>query len=200
MSPSHWSSSPAKYLSPGMAGGVRLPGCLQSICFHVYLANHLSPSLPGCVWLAGCLQFMCRPWPSPNSFVSPYSKFFVSQFGGRCLALWMFSSHLSSSPASHLSPSLAGGIRFSGMNSNHFSPSLTPSFSLALIPTLSLTVRFPSFVSFGRVLGIGTLSPSGLPVVSNTFQLFPIVFKVPSNGRPSGFHFSPSCLRVVVQI
>ena len=100
--------------------------------FHLspLIAIHLSPSLTGGVWLSGCLQFICFPLPqficlpvllvvsgSPdvsNSFVSPYSKSFVSQSSWWCPALRMSPIHLSPLIAIHLSPSLAGGVRLSG--------------------------------------------------------------------------------------
>ena len=44
----------AIHLSPSLAGGVRLSGCL-------HLTFHLSPSLAGGVRLSGCLQFICLP-------------------------------------------------------------------------------------------------------------------------------------------
>ena len=103
MSPIHLSPLIAIHLSPSLAGGVRLSGCLQFIC------------LP--LW-----QFICLPvWlvvsGSPdvsNSFVSPYSNSFVSQSGWWCPALRMSPIHLSPLIAIHLSPSLAGGVRLSG--------------------------------------------------------------------------------------
>ena len=82
MSPIHLSPLIAIHLSPSLAGGVRLSGCLQFICLRlkqficlpVWLvvsgsldvsnsfvsltAIHLSPSLAGGVRLSGCLQFI----------------------------------------------------------------------------------------------------------------------------------------------
>ena len=81
----------------------------------------------------------------------------------------------------------------------HCVSQFVPQFVPHRVP-LSLFVCLPIFVSFGRVLGIGTLSPSGFPVVSHNFQFFPVVLKVSSNGLPDVFHLSPSCLRVVGQI
>ena len=70
------------HLSPIVAGGVRLSGCLQLIflpllqficlgwCLALRMspidlspvtAIHLSPSLACGVWLSGCLQFICFP-------------------------------------------------------------------------------------------------------------------------------------------
>ena len=126
MSPIHLSPLIAIHLSPSLAGGVQLSGCLRS----PLIAIHLSPSLAGGVRLSGCLQFICLPlqqficlpvWlvvsGSPgvsNSFVSPYSNSFVSQSGWWCPALRMSPIHLSPLIAIHLSPSLAGGVRLSG--------------------------------------------------------------------------------------
>ena len=95
------------------------------------IATHLSPSLAGGVLLSGCLRFICPPYSnsfvsqsgwlvvsgSPdvsNSFVSPYSNSFVSQSGWWCPALRMSPIHLSPLIAIHLSPSLARGVRLSG--------------------------------------------------------------------------------------
>ena len=62
MSPIHLSPLIAIHLSANLAGGVRLSGCLHSICFHLQQ-----------VWLvvSGSLHVS-------NSFVSPYSNSFVS--------------------------------------------------------------------------------------------------------------------------
>ena len=103
MSPIHLSPLIAIHLSPSLAGGVRLSGCLQFICLPLK-------------------QFICLPvWlvvsGSPdvsNSFVSPYSNSFVSQSGWWCPALRMSPIHLFPLIAIHLSPSLAGGVRLSG--------------------------------------------------------------------------------------
>ena len=103
MSPIRLSSLVAIHLSPSLAGGVRLSGCLQFMC----------PPLQ---------QFICLPvWlvvsgslDVSTSFVSPYSNSFVSQSGWWCLALRMSPIRLSSLVAIHLSPSLAGGVRLSG--------------------------------------------------------------------------------------
>ena len=120
LSPIHLSPFITIYLSPSLAGGVRLSGCLQFICLPVWLV------------VSGCPDVS-------NSFVSPYSNSFVSQSGWWCPALRMspiqlspliaihFSQsgwwcpalrmspiHLSPLIAIHLSPSLAGGVRLSG--------------------------------------------------------------------------------------
>ena len=122
-SPIHLSPLIAIHLSPSLAGGVRLPGCLQFTLFPL-IASHLSPSL---VWLvvSGSLDVS-------NSFVSPYSYSSVSQSGWWCPAiclpyrnsfvsqsgLWcpdfrMSRIDLSSLTATDLSPSLACGVRLS---------------------------------------------------------------------------------------
>ena len=99
--------------------------CMFLIHLSPLIAIHLSPSLAGGVRLSGCLQFICLPlqqvWlvvsGSPdvsNSFVSPYSNSFVSQSCWWCPALRMSPIHLSPLIAIHLSPSLAGGVRLSG--------------------------------------------------------------------------------------
>ena len=83
MSPIHLSPLIAIHLSPSLAGGVRLSGCFQLICFPYsnsfvsqsgwwcpalrmspiplspLKAIHLPPSLAGGVRLSGCLQFIC---------------------------------------------------------------------------------------------------------------------------------------------
>ena len=99
MSPIHLSPLIAIHLSPIVAGGVRLSGCLQI---------HLSS-----LWR----QFICLPiWLvlSACPFVSPSSNSFVSQSGWWCPALRMSAIDLSPIIAIHLFPSLAGGVRFYG--------------------------------------------------------------------------------------
>ena len=83
LSPIHLSPHITIHLSPRLAGGVWLSGCLQFICLPIYdsfvsqsgwwrpalrmspidlsplIAIHLSPSLAGGVRLSGCLQFNC---------------------------------------------------------------------------------------------------------------------------------------------
>ena len=111
MSPIHLSPLMAIHLSPSLAGGVRLSGCLQFICLPLY-------------------QFICLPVSlvvsgSPdvsNSFVFPYSNSFVSQSGWWCPALRMSPIHLSPLIAIHLSPSLAGGVRLSDVSNSFVSP------------------------------------------------------------------------------
>ena len=132
LSPIHLSSLVAIDLSPSLAGGVRLSGCLQVICFPLW-------------------QLICFPvWlvvsglsAVSNSFVSPYTDSFVSQSGWWCPALavsnsfvlpcgnsfvsqsgwWCPALRLSQSrwwcPALwlsliRLSPSLAGGVQLFG--------------------------------------------------------------------------------------
>ena len=116
MSPIHVSPLLTLHLSPSLAGGIRLSGCLQFICLafshscvsqfgrwcpglwpspchlSLLIAIHFSPSLAGCLRLSGCLR----------SFVSPYSNSFVSQSGWRCPALRMSPSHLFPFIAIHL--------------------------------------------------------------------------------------------------
>ena len=117
MSPIHLSPLIAIHLSPSLAGGVRLSGCLQFIC----LPLKQFICLP--VWLvvSGSLD-VSNSFVSPysNSFVSqsgwwcpPYSNSFVSQSGWWCPALRMSPIHLSPLIAIRLSPSLAGGVRLS---------------------------------------------------------------------------------------
>ena len=132
MSPIHLSPLTAIHLSPSLAGGVRLSGCLHFMCLSLsyrdsfvsqcgwwcpalrmspihlspLTAIHLSPSLAGGVRLSGCLHFMCLSLSYRDSF--------VSQCGWWCPALRMSPIHLSPLTAIHLSPSLAGGVRLSG--------------------------------------------------------------------------------------
>ena len=119
MSPIRLSPLTAIHLSPSLAGGVRLSGCLQFICHSPY-RNSVLP-----VW-----PVVSGSPDVSNSFASPYSNSFVSQ-SGWCPALRMSPSHVSPliaihfsqsgwwcpalrmSPI-HLSPSLAGGVRLSG--------------------------------------------------------------------------------------
>ena len=84
LSPIHLSSLVAIDLSPSLAGGVRLSGCLQVICFPLW-------------------QLICFPvWlvvsglsAVSNSFVSPYTDSFVSQSGWWCPALAVSNSCVS---------------------------------------------------------------------------------------------------------
>ena len=84
LSPIHLFPLVAMHLSPSLASGVRLLGCLQFIC------------LP--LW-----QFICFPvWlvvsglsAVSNSFVSPYTDSFVSQSGWWCPALAVSNSCVS---------------------------------------------------------------------------------------------------------
>ena len=104
LSPIHLSPRITIHLSPSLAGGVRLSGCLQFICLPVQQFICLP------VWLvvSGSLHVS-------NSFVSPYSNSFVSQSGWWCPALCMSPIHLSPLIAIHLSPIVAaGGVRLSG--------------------------------------------------------------------------------------
>ena len=137
MSPIHLSPLIAIHLSPSLAGGVRLSGCLQ---FHLspLKAIHLSPSLAGGVRLSGCSPIQLSPliaihfsqsgWWCPALRMSPihlsplYSNSFVSQSGWWCPALQMSPIHLSPLTAIHLSPSLAGGVRSPDVSNSFVSP------------------------------------------------------------------------------
>ena len=99
LSPIHLSPHITIHLSPCLAGGVRLFGCLQFICLH----NSFVSSLACGVWLSGCLQLICLPYSN-----------LVCHFDWWCRALRIFPIHLSPLTAIHLSPSLAGGVRLSG--------------------------------------------------------------------------------------
>ena len=129
LSPIHMSPHITIHLSPSLAGGVRLFGCLQFI-LPPHITIQLSPSLAGGVRLFGCLQFICPPierficlpvWlvvsgssAVSNSFVFPYNDSFVSQSGWWCQALRLSPIHLFPHITIHLSPSLAGGVRLFG--------------------------------------------------------------------------------------
>ena len=140
-------------LSPGLAGGVRLSGCLQLICFpfrnrfvsqsgwcpalrmspsHLspLVATRLSPSLAGGVQLPDVSK----------SFSFLYSNSSVSQSGWWCPAL-----RLSPLAAIHLSASLAGGV------------GLSACLQLICLPLLQ-------FICFQVLLVV-----AGFPHVSNLF-------------------------------
>ena len=91
------------YLSPSLAGGVRLFGCLQFICLPI------KGFICFPVWLvvSGSLAVS-------NSFVSAYGHSFVSQSGWLCPALCLSPIHLSLLIEIHLCPRLAGGVRLLG--------------------------------------------------------------------------------------
>ena len=129
MSPIHLSPLKAIHLSPSLAGGVRLSGCLQFICLPlqqficlpVWLVVSGSPDVSNSFVSPYSNSFVSQSgwWcpalrMSPILFVSPYSNPFVSQSGWWCPALRMSPIHLSPLIAIHLSPSLAGGVRLSG--------------------------------------------------------------------------------------
>ena len=103
LSPIHLSPHITIHLSPSLAGGVRLFGCLQFIC----LAIQRFICLP--VWLV-----VSGSSAVPNSFVSPYIDSFVSQSGWWCPALRLSPIHLSPHTTIHLSHSLVGGVRLFG--------------------------------------------------------------------------------------
>ena len=78
------------HLSPSMAGGVRLSGCLASL-----VSLHLSPSLPHDVRNFGCLPIHLSPClPTHSPFI--------------CLPVWLVSSLVSRFTCL---PSFAGGVR-----------------------------------------------------------------------------------------
>ena len=125
MSPIHLSPLTALRLSPSLAGGVRLSGCLQFMRLSLSYCNSF---VSQCGWWCrahGCLQIHLSPpygnsfvsqsgWWCPaldvsNSIVSAYSDSFVSLSGWSCPAV-----HLSPLTAIPLPPSAAGGVRLSG--------------------------------------------------------------------------------------
>ena len=157
------------HLSPSLAGGVRLSGCLSS---------QLSP-----VWL------VVSGFPGVYIHSSPFLSC-VSQSSWWCPALWMFvfTSLLS------CVPSLAGGVRLFGCLSSvvflHLCPSLAGGVQLfgCLSPVGSLHLS-PSLS--GGVLLSGCLSSlvslhmsSRLLSLHGPLHLFP-------NGRDVALHLSP---------
>ena len=129
MSPIHLSPLIAIHLSPNLAGGVRLSGCLQFICLPLwqficfpvllvvsgspdvsnsFVSPYINPFVSQSGWSCPALRM------SPIHLSPPYSNSFVSQPNWWCPALRMSSIHLSPLIAIHLSPSLAGGVRLSG--------------------------------------------------------------------------------------
>ena len=124
MSPIHLFPFIAIHLSPSLAGGVRLSGCLHFICLPVLLVLPGSPHVSSSFVSPFSNPFVSQSgWWCPalrmspihlSSFVSAYSNSFVSQSGWWCPALRMFPIHLSPLMAIHLSPNLACGFRLSG--------------------------------------------------------------------------------------
>ena len=210
MSPIHLSRLVAIHLSPSLACGVRLSGCLQFIC----LPLKQFICLP--VWLvvSGSLDVS-------NSFVSPYSNSFVSESGWWCPAL-----HLSPLLAINLSPSLAGGVRLSGCRlpvaakvsqllpsllhllsslppvSQMWSPSCLLDVSQVRLPRCCLPVASRVSTLVGELSScrqdvVSQLSPTcGFPGVVS--QLFPMLLHMLSSLPPVSQMWSPSCLPDVV--
>ena len=118
----------AIHLSPSLAGGVRLSGCLQFICLPlqqficlpIWLVVSGSPDFSNSFVFPYSNSFL-PVWlvvsGSPDvssSFVSPFSNSFVFQSGWWCPALSMSPIHLFLLLAIHLSPILAGSVRLPG--------------------------------------------------------------------------------------
>ena len=109
--PGHLSPLVAIRLSPSLAGGVRLFGCLQFIPQTVYCSG----SQFFLKEVSSLVQMVVSGSPDvPNSFVSLCSNSFVSQSGWCCPALRLSRIQLSPLIRIHLSPSLAGGVRLCG--------------------------------------------------------------------------------------
>ena len=157
MSPIHLSPLTAIHLSPNLAGGVRLSGCLHFICHPLK-------------------QFICLPvWlvvsGSPDVsilFVFPYSNSFVSQSGWWCPALRMSPIHLSSLVAIHFSqsgwwcPALwMSPIHLSPLIAIHLSPSLACGVRLAACLQF-ICLPLKQFICLPFLLVV-----SGSPAVSN---------------------------------
>ena len=160
LSPIHVSSLVAIDLSPNLAGGVQLSGCLQFIC----LALWQLICLP--VWLVvsgssavSVTLVMSGSLAVSNSFVSKSGWWrlclpndsFVSQSGWWCPAFRLAPIHLSPLVTLHLSPSLAGGVRLSGclqficfrLVAIHLSPSLAGGVRLSMLSAVSNSFVFP---------------------------------------------------------
>ena len=154
MSPIHLSPLIAIHLSPSLAGGVRISGCLQFIS--PLTAIHLSPSLAGGVRLSGCLQFICLPlqqficlpvWlvvsGSPdvsNSLVSPYSN-----------SVWLVVSGSPDVSNSFVSPYSNSFVSQSGWwcPALRMSPiHLSPLIAIHLSPSLADGVRLSGCLQF----------------------------------------------------
>ena len=159
LSPIHVSSLVAIDLSPNLAGGVQLSGCLQFIC----LALWQLICLP--VWLVvsgssavSVTLVMSGSLAVSNSFVSKSGWWrlclpndsFVSQSGWWCPAFRLAPIHLSPLVTLHLSPSLAG-VRLSGclqficfrLVAIHLSPSLAGGVRLSMLSAVSNSFVFP---------------------------------------------------------
>ena len=166
MSPIHLSHLISIHSSPSPAGGVRLSACLQFICLSVWLVLLGSPDVFNSL-------FGVHGSPDAFLYLIPFMCFLLPT-----VSPW--------SPS--LSPSLCPSMLLS------LSPSLFP--SLSRVPAC-LSLCASQCCLFRQGPGHSNLvSYSGFPVVSHSHQLFPIVFKVSSNGT----QLSPSCGDVISQL
>ena len=182
---------------PVCLSGARLSRCFSFLVSLYYLSMCLvvSGSPDALLYLIPFICFLS----SPTLAHTPKQKtvklgpgFDLSKQGGGIVtffSLWHVCAQLSST----VSPTLSLAV-----------PPLSPTVCLPLSPLsplLCLPVCLPPclplcppiFGSSSRVLGIGTLSPSGLPVVSHNFQLC-------SNCLPDVFQLSPNCILLAAQL
>ena len=176
MSPIDLSPLIAIHLSPIVAGGVRLSGCLQI---------HLSP-----IWR----QFICFPGllvVSGSPFVSPYSNSFVYQSGWWCPALRM------PSPSCRQGVPVASIVAALVVQFSTRLPGMVSQLSPRCLPGAVAKMLSPScFQGFFTCWWVVQLSPRcGLPVVSHMWFprcCLPVVFQRFYTCRLV-FHLSPRC-------
>ena len=132
----HLSSHKTIHLSPSLAGGVRLFGCLEFIC--LFIKRFIC--LP--VWLV-----VSGFWAVCNSFVSRYGNLFVSQSGWWCPALGLSRIHLSLHITIHLSPKLCPAFWLSPVHLfRHITIHLSPSRAGGVWLSVSNSFVFPKTI------------------------------------------------------
>ena len=164
LSPIHLFPLVAMHLSPSLASGVRLLGCLQFIFVSQYNDSFVSQS-----------GWWCPALAVSNSCVSPCGTPFVSQSGWWCPALWLSPSHLFPLVAIHLFLTVALSLL------------ILVVFHLSRRGEFPIVFRLPSRILIYLPELVCPLPPSVF-YLSPCF--FPVVFQdVVSHSSPSGLAF-----------